>query len=125
MRLAGSLETSACVLTQRPVKIGIPTILMVDQSYHRLSLHIPEFQHCILWNLVVCHRFLEQVDLLKQKLADLRNSLWGETLIRSLIVGSSMLSQHLRSYQDRHRLVTVHTDGNFIVLPHLETRLPA
>ena len=33
--------------------------------------------------------------------------------------------QHLRSYQDRYRLVTVHTDGDFIVLPHWESRLLA
>ena len=30
--------------------------------------------------------------------------------------------EHLRSYQDWYRLVTVHTHGDFIVLPHCETR---
>ena len=29
-----------------------------------------------------------------------------------------------RSYQDGYRLVTVHTFGDLIVLPHLEIRLP-
>ena len=33
--------------------------------------------------------------------------------------------QHLWSYQDRYRLVTVHTHGNIIVLPTWETRLLA
>ena len=36
-----------------------------------------------------------------------------------------MTKQHLRSYQDQYRLVTVRTYGEFIVLPHLETRLLA
>ena len=31
-------------------------------------------------------------------------------------------SQHLKSYGDGYRLVTVHTHGDFIVLPHWETR---
>ena len=30
-----------------------------------------------------------------------------------------------KTYQDGNRLVTVRTYGNFIVLPHWETRLPA
>ena len=30
--------------------------------------------------------------------------------------------QHLTSYQDMYRLVTVHTHDDFIVLPHWETR---
>ena len=33
--------------------------------------------------------------------------------------------QHLRSYLDSYRLVTVHTHGEFIWLPHWETRLLA
>ena len=33
--------------------------------------------------------------------------------------------QHLSSYPDGYRLVTVRTYGNFIVLPHWETRSPA
>ena len=31
--------------------------------------------------------------------------------------------QRLRSYQEGYQLVTLHTHGNFIVLPHWETRL--
>ena len=38
---------------------------------------------------------------------------------------SFMFWQHLRSYQDRYCLVTVHTYGDFIVLPNWETRPPA
>ena len=30
--------------------------------------------------------------------------------------------QHIRSYPDRYQLVMVHTHGDFIVLPHWETR---
>ena len=36
----------------------------------------------------------------------------------SLIVGVFTSFQNLRSYQDEYRLVTVHTPGDFIVLPH-------
>ena len=35
---------------------------------------------------------------------------------------SFMSMQHIRSYQDRYRLVTVCTHGDFIVLPHREIR---
>ena len=38
--------------------------------------------------------------------------------IRWLLEFTSL--QHLRSYQDKHRLVTVCTNGDFIVLPHWE-----
>ena len=38
-------------------------------------------------------------------------------------IGWSFTSlQHLRSYQDWYRLVTLHTHVNFIVLPNWETR---
>ena len=30
--------------------------------------------------------------------------------------------QHLRSYQEKHLLATVHTHGNLIMLPHWEIR---
>ena len=33
--------------------------------------------------------------------------------------------QHLRSYQDGYWVVTVHTHGNFILLPHWDSKLPA
>ena len=35
-----------------------------------------------------------------------------------------MSKQHLRSYQDGYWLVTVRTPGDFIVLPHWDTRPP-
>ena len=31
---------------------------------------------------------------------------------------------HLRSDQDKYRLVTMHTHGDFVMLPNWETRLP-
>ena len=33
--------------------------------------------------------------------------------------------QHLKSYQDGYRFAAVNTHGNFIMLPHWETRPPA
>ena len=38
------------------------------------------------------------------------------------LVSSFISWQHLRSYQNGYWLVTVHTHGDFIVLPHWETR---
>ena len=45
---------------------------------------------------------------------------------RHLPVGCWILIslQHLRSYKDQNQLVTVHTDGDFMVLPHWEIRPP-
>ena len=46
-------------------------------------------------------------------------------VIYTHIVYCFMSQQHIKSYQDRYRFVAVHTHGDFIVLPHWETRPPA
>ena len=46
-------------------------------------------------------------------------------LCGALVDSWSVLSwQHLRTYEDKHRLVTMRTDGDFIVLLHWETKVP-
>ena len=45
--------------------------------------------------------------------------------VASWLVGSFISWQHLRSYQDGYRLMTMHMHGIFMVLPHWETRLSA
>ena len=72
--------------------------------------------NCV-WDKIIAHRLT--LDALLQDLPG------KEALIMSqfiCLVVIFMSWQHLRSYQEEHRIVTVRTRGDFIVLPHWETQ---